>query len=45
MKEFEPITKELARLRLPLAFLATQWESTLTYDKAYFDLPPDNADK
>ena len=25
----------------PLSFLATQWESELTYDKAFLDLPPD----
>src|SRR5262249_49842401 len=41
MKEYEPVVKELARLRLPISFLATQWESHLTYDKAYFDLPPE----
>ena len=40
-KRYEPIIKELARLRLPLSFLATQWESELTSDKAFFDLPAD----
>src|SRR5262249_35656696 len=35
VKEFEPVIKELARQRLPLALLATQWESHLTYDKAF----------
>jgi hypothetical protein len=39
MKEYEPIIKELARRRLPISFLATQWESILTYDKAFLDLP------
>ncbi len=41
LPEFEPIIKELARLKLPLSFLGTQWESILTYDKAYFGLPPE----
>jgi hypothetical protein len=41
LQEYEPIIKELARLRLPISFLATQWESHLTYDKAYFGLPSD----
>ncbi len=41
MAEFEATIKELARLRLPLAILGTQWESLLTYDKKYFDLPPE----
>ena len=41
MQAYEPVVKELARLRLPLSFLATQWESELTYDKAFLDLPPD----
>ncbi len=41
LKEYEPVIKELARLRLPLSFLATQWESVLTYDKDFFNLPPD----
>lgn len=41
MKEFETVVKELARLKLPISFLATQWESVLTYDKAFFDLPPE----
>jgi hypothetical protein len=38
---YEPVIREMARLRLPLSFLATQWESELTYDKAFCDLPPD----
>ncbi len=41
IKAYEPVVKELARLRLPLSFLATQWESELTYDKAFLDLPAD----
>jgi hypothetical protein len=41
VKEYEPVVKELARLRLPISFFATQWESNLTYNKRYFDLPPE----
>jgi hypothetical protein len=41
IKAYEPVIKELARLRLPLSFLATQWESELTYDKAFLELSPD----
>jgi hypothetical protein len=41
MKHFETIIKQLARDRLPISFLATQWESILTYDQAYFGLPAD----
>ena len=41
IKAYEMVVKELARLRLPISFLATQWESELTYDKAFLDLPPD----
>jgi len=36
--------KSLSRcsdLGLPISFISTQWESTLTNDKAYFGLPPD----
>jgi hypothetical protein len=39
LKEFETNIKELARQRLPISFLATQWESILTYDKEFFGLP------
>lgn len=39
--EFEPALKEAARLNLPIAFLGTQWESDLSWDKAYYDLPAD----
>jgi hypothetical protein len=39
LKEYEPVVKELARLRLPISFLATQWESVLTYDRDFFGLP------
>ncbi|MBC8869814.1 MAG: PKD domain-containing protein [Planctomycetes bacterium] len=41
IKAYEPVVKELARLRLPISFLATQWESELTYDKAFLELPPE----
>ena len=41
IKAYEPVVKELARLRLPLSFLATQWESELTYDKAFLELRAD----
>jgi hypothetical protein len=41
LKEYEPVIKEFARLRLPLTFLATQWESVLSYDKAFLGLPPE----
>jgi len=41
IKDYEPIIKELARRRLPISFLATQWESHLTYDKAFLELPPE----
>jgi hypothetical protein len=39
VKLFEPAVKELARLRLPLSFLGTQWECDLTYDDAFLKLP------
>jgi hypothetical protein len=39
VKLYEPVVRELARLRLPLSFLATQWESDLTYDDAFLKLP------
>jgi len=38
---YETPIRELARLKLPISFLSTQWESTLTYNKAFFGLPPD----
>jgi hypothetical protein len=41
IKEYEPIVKELARRRLPISFLATQWESVLSYDKTWSSLPAD----
>jgi hypothetical protein len=41
VKAYEPVVKELARLRLPLSFLATQWESDLTGDEAFLKLPPE----
>jgi len=31
--------KKAAALRLPISFLATQWESTLTYDHGFLNLP------
>lgn len=30
-----------AALNLPISFISTQWESVLTYDPGYFNLPPD----
>jgi hypothetical protein len=39
LKEYEPVVKEMARQKLPISFLATQWESNLTYDRAYRELP------
>ena len=36
---FEGPIKQLAAAKLPIAFLATQWECGLTDDKEYFDLP------
>jgi hypothetical protein len=41
LKDFEKNIKELARLKLPISFLATQWESILTYDKEFSGLPAD----
>ncbi|MBI4026327.1 MAG: PKD domain-containing protein [Verrucomicrobia bacterium] len=41
MKEYELRIQKAAQLRLPLTFLGTQWESLLTTDKAYLDLPPE----
>jgi len=38
---YEAPIRELARLQLPLSFVSTQWESTLSYDKAFLGLPPD----
>jgi hypothetical protein len=38
---YEAPIKKAAALKLPLALLASQWESPLTYDKAYFNLPPE----
>jgi len=34
----EPL-RQAARLKLPISFLATQWESELTYDKKYLNAP------
>ncbi len=39
LARYEAPIRELARLKLPISFLSTQWESTLTYDKAFFGLP------
>lgn len=39
LKHFEMVIKQLAKDKLPISFLATQWESLLTYDKAYLGLP------
>ena len=41
LARYEAPIREMARLKLPISFLSTQWESTLTYDKAFLDLPPD----
>ncbi len=41
MKHFETTIKQLAKDKLPISFLATQWESILTYDKEFFGLPAD----
>jgi hypothetical protein len=38
---YEAAIKRAAALKLPLSLIATQWESLLTYDKAYLDLPAD----
>ena len=38
-KHFETTIKQLAKNKLPISFLVTQWESLLKYDKAYTDLP------
>ncbi|HEV7406701.1 MAG TPA: LamG-like jellyroll fold domain-containing protein [Chthoniobacteraceae bacterium] len=37
--EFEPAIREAARLNLPFAFLGTQWESSLSYEDKYYNLP------
>jgi len=36
---FEGPIKQVATQKLPIAFLATQWECLLTYNKEYHDLP------
>jgi len=41
MKHFETTIKQLAKDKLPISFLATQWESILTYDKEFIGLPAD----
>ncbi len=41
LREYEPILKEFARLRLPLSLLAVQWESGLSLEPAFFNLPPE----
>lgn len=41
LKVYEPVVRELARLKLPISLLATQWESVLSYETAFYDLPPD----
>ena len=41
VKLYQPVIQELARWRLPLSFLATQWESDLTYDESFLKLSPE----
>ena len=38
---FEAATKKAAALKLPISFVGTEWESVLTTDPNYFNLPPD----
>jgi hypothetical protein len=38
---YEAPLKKAAKLKLPISFVSTQWESLLTSDPAYFKLPPD----
>jgi hypothetical protein len=38
---YEGAIKKAAALNLPISFVGTQWESLLTIDSAYFDLPAD----
>jgi hypothetical protein len=39
LKLYEPVVKELARLKLPISFLGTQWEAIMSYDKETLNLP------
>lgn len=41
IRYYETPIKEAARLGLPISLVGTQWESLLTYDKRYFELPPE----
>lgn len=45
MKYFETTIKELARLKLPISFLGTQWEYLLSHDKEFAGLPADKNPK
>lgn len=38
---YETALKRAAQLRLPISFIGVQWESLLSSDTRYFDLPPD----
>jgi hypothetical protein len=38
---WERALRRMAGLHLPFALIASQWESKLTYDKAYLELPAD----
>lgn len=37
--QYEAAIKRAAALKLPISFISTQWESMLTTEKRYFDLP------
>jgi len=38
---YTPAIRRAAQLHLPISFICTQWESILTSDKRFFDLPPE----
>lgn len=38
---YDNAVSEAATQNLPLNFIGTQWEGELSYDSAYYDLPPD----
>ena len=38
---YETALKRAAQLKLPITFVSTQWESLLTSDRKYRDVPPD----
>ena len=39
---YEAAIKRAALLKLPISFVGTQWESLLSEDNAYFNLPPES---